>query len=392
MKNLKFSNYFFFLCFIALTSCKKDGASPKDGDLITKTSQLDAFLTKVMNDYNTVSLSATITKEDKLIWSKGYGFANKEANKIASNESIYMVASISKTVTGVAVMQLVEQGKINLDADINTYLPFEVKNPKNSASVITCRHLLTHTSGIVDNHLGEVYEQLLYMDEDPTLSLAEVCEGFFTTNGDFYSPDTFTDKLSGAEFNYSNIGIALLGYVVEVVAQKPFYQFTKENIFEPLGMTRTSWRLADLPSADLAMPYDENNQPYGHYTLADYPNGGLFTTVDDLSKYLRAFVNGGILNGTRILNQASVTEMQKIQSPTIAPLQGLAWNADNYDLNRNLRGHLGAERGVATLMYFDTDSKVGAIVFMNKLPESEEIGFEIVQKLLANLLNVGEKN
>jgi CubicO group peptidase (beta-lactamase class C family) len=391
MKNLSISSLILVLFLFGISGCKED-VSPKNDKLISEVSQLDPFMTKLLTDYQTMSLSAAIVSADKLTWSNGYGFANKETGKQATAESIYLVASISKTVTGVAVMQLVEQGKINLDTDINSYLPFELINPKNPSSIITCRHLLTHTSGITDANLGNVYEDLLFVNQDPTTSLAQVCEGFFIKSGAFYNEDTFSASASGTSFEYTNIGIALLGYVVEVVAKKPFYQFTKENIFEPLGMTRTSWRLADLPVAELAMPYDENNQPYGNYTFADYPNGGLFTSPNDLSKYLRAFMNGGILNGVRILTEASVTEMQKIQYPAIESIQALAWNAEDYDLDRNLRGHLGAERGVATLMYFDQDSKVGVIAFMNKLPESDEKGLFLVHTILANLLNVGEKN
>lgn len=398
MKSRPILRLLFSIAVLLFTACQKDEevTLPKDGELLSKTAQLDPYLDKIMTKYDLMSLSAAIVKDDKLVWSKGYGFADKELNKNATSDTPYLIASISKTVTGVAVMQLVERGKINLDADINTYLPFNITNPKNPNAIITCRHLLTHTSGITDNYYYEIApDNLYYYGKDPDLSLADLCKAFFTTGGTYYNAATFVANTPGTSFNYTNIGFALLGYIVERAAQQPFDQFTKANIFTPLGMTRTSWRLKDFNITDIAMPYDNDNKPYGHYTFADYPDGGVFISVNDLSKYLRAFMNGGTLDGQRILSEASVAEMQKFQYPKVqdAELQGLAWRVDDFGINqRNLMGHTGAEQGVATIMYYDTNTKTGAIAFLNKLPENGDAGINLIIDLLSNLLNVGEKS
>lgn len=395
MKSRQLLGLFFMMTLFLFTACKKDEIPmPKEEDLITKISELDPYLSKVMDQYDMMSLSAAIVKNDQLIWSKGYGFANKELNKNATNDTPYLIASISKTVTGVAVMQLVEQGKIDLDADINAYLPFKITNPKNPDVVITARHLLTHTSGITDNHYGKIaYDNLYYFDKDPDISLAGLFKAFFTANGKYYSPQSFVANAPGTSYNYTNIGFALLGYIVERAAKQPFDQFTKENIFTPLGMSHTSWRLKDFNLTDIAMPYDVQNKPYGHYTFADYPNGGLFSSVNDLSKFLRAFMNRGTLNGKKILSEASVKEMQKFQYLQVkdAEKQGLAWNGENYETGKNMIGHLGGEQGVNTLMYFNRDTNVGVIIFLNKDFAKEEDAYSQLNIFL-HLANVGEKS
>lgn len=99
-----------------------------------------------------MGLSVAVVKNDELVFSKGYGLANQETKRPATDESIFLIASISKTVTGMAVMQLAERGKLGLDTDINQYLPLKLTNPKKPNAIITCRHLTTYTATIVDGH------------------------------------------------------------------------------------------------------------------------------------------------------------------------------------------------------------------------------------------------
>ncbi|TAE33972.1 MAG: class A beta-lactamase-related serine hydrolase [Cytophagales bacterium] len=381
---------------LLFSACEKEQipASP------TSFEQVDATVTDILKKEGLMSLSVAVVKNDKLIFSKGYGLANQETKRPATNESIFLIASVSKTVTGMAAMQLVEQGKLNLDTDINSYLPFKLTNPKNPKAVITCRHLMTHTATIVDAHYEQVANPALYtFGADPTLSLADFARAFFVTGGTYYSPNSFGPGSPGGAYTYTNLGIALLGYVVEVVAKKPFDQYTNEMIFRPLGMTKTSWRLRDLPAAELAMPYTDQNKPYGHYTFADYPNGGLRTTVNDLSNFLRAVMLGGAFNGKRVLSAASVAELQRIQYPTVsgAERQGLVWGhvrpADvgatpAPGLPAEVFGHAGGEQGVFTLMFFDPVTRAGAIVFTNEDIASEQ-GYQRLIDLELSLIKLG---
>lgn len=351
------------------------------------------YIEDQMARHNFVGLSAAIVKDGRLIWSKGYGWANKEQQTPATDESIFLIASISKTITGVAAMQLVEQGKLDLDTDINDYLPFQLTNPHQPSAVLTCRHLMTHTSGIVDDHYNTVATQnLYYYGSDPKLSLADFCRAFFPPTGTYYNAGTFALTEPGLAFSYSNLGVALLGYIVERAAGQPFDQFTQTTLFGPLGMSKTSWRLQQLPAGELAMPYDEAGKPIGHYTFADYPNGGLRTNVKDLAAFLIMFMVGGTRRGQRILSQASVTEMARVQYPTVtgADRQGLIWGGAAYRTYSNLLGHNGGEQGVNTLMYYNQDTRTGFILLLNKT-FTQESQYEGMLAIAGNLLAVGEK-
>ncbi len=385
-------------CFLTLFSaCQKDQLPTNPAASVE---EADAAINDILKKEGLMGLSVAVVKNDKLVFSKGYGFVNQETKQPATNESIFLIASISKTITGMAVMQLVEQGKLGLDTDINNYLPFKLTNPKNPNATITCRHLMTHTATIVDAHYEQVANPALYtFGGDPTLSLADFARAFFVPGGTYYSPNSFGSGNPGGQYEYTNLGIALLGYVVEAVAKKPFDQYTNEMIFGPLGMTKTSWRLRDLPAAELAMPYTDKNKPYGHYTFADYPNGGLRTTVNDLSKFLRAIMLGGVFNGKRVLSVTSVAELERIQYPTLpgAERQGLVWGyvspadvgaSPAQGLPAQVFGHAGGEQGVFTLMFFDPVSRAGAIIFTNEDIASEQ-GYQRLIDLELSLIQLG---
>ena len=112
---------------------------------------LDRFILDGMKEAKVPGLAGAVVKKDKVLWTGAYGWANREQKIPVSNDTLFQIASVSKPVTACAVMQLVEQGKLSLDADVNEVLPFPVRNPKHPKVPITLKHLLTHTSGISDN-------------------------------------------------------------------------------------------------------------------------------------------------------------------------------------------------------------------------------------------------
>ncbi len=352
---------------------------------------LDAYATSTER----AAVSAAVVRGSALLWSGATGTANRELDIAASDDSVFLIASISKTVTATAVMQLVEDGLLDLDENINTYLPFSLRNPKQPDAVITLRHLLAHTSGLSDIYLGSVAPDLYVENDDPKLSLADFCRAFFAPNGAFYYPATFTSSPPGTVFSYSNLGFALVGCIVEHVAGRPFDRFTERRIFAPLGMTRTSWRVADFRVEDMAMPYGHFGEVYENYTFPDYPNGGLRTTVKDLSKFLRAFMLGGTLDGHTILEPASVREMSRVQYPNTADAQwqGLGWTelelADGAG-TKTFLGHFGGSEGVSTLMAYDPLKKTGAIIFTNGDFSSEDDWNALVEFFSA-LVKEGDK-
>jgi CubicO group peptidase (beta-lactamase class C family) len=299
-----------------------------------------------------------------------------------TDDTLFMLASISKTVTTVAVLQLWEQGRFGLDDDVNAYLPFRVVNPHFPDVPITFRMLLTHTSSIQDNN-GQLGGAQAYFDGDSPVSLREWAEGHFVPGGKYYTGSDYMVAPPGTAFRYSNVGFALLGYLVESISGIPFDVYTRLSIFEPLGMDSTGWHLADLGSAPIAMPYRCNNnssdgksafvcQACGQYGYPFYPCGSLRTSAQQLARFLGAIMNGGELDGVRILQTSTVEAMLTPVGPP-GPDMGLGWMSQRTGLGWEsvsdgeewFWGHGGADRGVSTAMHFRPSDGTGVIVLAN---------------------------
>jgi CubicO group peptidase (beta-lactamase class C family) len=233
-----------------------------------------------------------------------------------SIDFILNIGSISKTITGTALLQLWEKNKFNLDEDICKYLPFKVRNPYYPTDVLTFRQLLTHTSSLND---GSNYKES-YSCGDPEISLGEWLKEYFTPEGKYYvKEENFNNWKPGEKFEYSNVGFGLIGYLVEMISGKPFDDYCRLNIFDPLEMDKTYWFLSELDQANLAVPYarisrekninkkligssdkvgSKKNKdfiPLCLYSFPNYPDGLLRTSVRQLSRFLITLINNGLL-------------------------------------------------------------------------------------------------
>jgi CubicO group peptidase (beta-lactamase class C family) len=310
--------------------------------------------------------------DQKVVWTKGYGFADRERAVPFTPNTIMNAGSIAKPFLGVAMMQAVHQGKLSLDDDINRYLPFRVINPHHPDEKITLRHLATHTSGITDR--WEVYSGTYHYGGDSPESLGYFLEQYFTPDGKNYSPDNFLDAKPGTQRDYSNIGAGLAGYIVERAFGVPLNVYTRNHIFAPLQMTRTGWFLSEVDLANHAKLYVSQNGmviPIPLYGLTTYPDGGVRTSVADLSKFFIALLNGGEYQGTRILDSGSTAEMLRFQftaanRPVNYPAEdgnsGLFWRTK---FNGTRIGHGGNDPGIQTEMLSDLSREIGVILFVN---------------------------
>ncbi len=374
MKNKILLLLFGFL-LLSLSSCQKD-----DDLTVNSKEELEEKLEAQFSDNDLISISYSVVKNDKIVYSGALGLADIAANKLATDETRYLIASISKPITAVAIMKLVEQNLISLDDDINQKLPFSVRNPNFPSEKITYRMLLSHTSSISDEYQDNVLDTSDCYNIDCPMTLAQYCENVFVSTGQYYSTNNFSNDNPGTTEEYSNLGFALLGYLVERISLMPFDEYCKNNIFTPLGMSNTEWRLANTLISELAIPYDENTNPIPHYTLPDYPNGGLRTNVLDLANFLSMVIENGSFNGTQILTPASMAEMKTLQVGTGFCL---SFYYDKID-GRNVLGHSGGENGATAEMFYDTDNNVGVIVFSNE--EDAEL-----ENIMTLLLNFGDK-
>lgn len=345
------------LVLLSCISCQKD-----DDLTVNSKEELEQKLKDEVERQDLISIAYCVVKNDRILHSGAFGYADVDNNLLAQDNTRYLIASISKTITAVALMQLVEQNIISLDDNINAYLPFPVRNPNYPNQKITYRMLLSHTSSISDE-FQENFE-LDCFGTDCSMTLEQYFNNVFVSGGPYYSNDNFSNNAPGTNEDYSNLGSALVGYLVERISQMPFDEYCKNNIFVPLEMTKTEWRLANIPLNELAIPYSsEITSANPHYTFPDYPNGGLRTNVLDLSKFLRAIIMNGSLNGTQILTSVSVNEMKTLQFGSTE--QCLSFYYEVIGDNRYL-GHSGGEKGATAEMYFDKDSNIGIIVFSNE--------------------------
>ncbi|HEX4973967.1 MAG TPA: serine hydrolase domain-containing protein [Steroidobacteraceae bacterium] len=340
---------------------------------------IDSKIEARMKEAGLVGVGAAIILDKRVVWAKGYGFADKQSAVRFTPDTVMNIGSISKTFTGVALMQAVEDGKLSLDADINTYLPFKVINPWFPDARITLRHLATHTSGITDR--SEVYERLYHWGGDAPEALGDFLAGYFSQGGNDYSKENFVAFKPGTHREYSNIGAGLAGYIIERAVGEKLNVYTKRRVFMPLQMTHTGWLLSEVPRGSHSTLYiaqDGFNIPIPQYGLTTYPDGGVRTSVADLSRFFIALLSEGHYEGARILKSASAAEMLRFQytaanKPDNVELReknsGLFWST-KLDVTRI--GHGGSDPGVMTEMLSNLDKDVAIVLFSNtSVPERD---------------------
>ncbi|MEJ2104259.1 MAG: serine hydrolase [Ignavibacteriaceae bacterium] len=315
---------------------------------------------KEMTIYQIPSLSACVIKNNEIVWVKYYG-NSAVSNSLPDSNSIYSVASVSKTVLVTAVMQLFEQGLIDLDTDINNYLPISIRNPNYPSTKITVRILLTHTSGLAwpkdDYEIPGFYN---YYPFDSAPPLDEWIPQFLLPGGSHYVNAVWKNTVPGERELYSNIGTAILGYLVEVLTGIDFNIYCKQNIFTPLEMNNTSYAYADLDMNKVVKKYWENYQLIEPYRQLHFPAQSLKTTLEDYSHLLITYMNGGVYNGTRILQKRTIDQILKLHNPASGIC--LIWKKTVGEWYE----HQGGEPGVAAQVEFHPDKKVGLIIFSNK--------------------------
>jgi CubicO group peptidase (beta-lactamase class C family) len=344
------------------------------------TAELDRTIEQRMREGGMVGVGAAIIVDKRLVWSKGYGFADRDRAIAFTPDTVMNIGSISKTVTGAALMRAVQDGKLSLDADIDTYLPFVVRNPSFPDVPITLRQLATHTSSITDR--WSVYAQTYHYGGDSPQPLADFLADYFGVGGKYQAAENFLPNRPGTHREYSNIAAALAGYIVERAVGERLDAYTQRQIFAPLRMRSTAWFLSQVPPQRHAQLYVAQNGlsiPIPLYGGTTYPDGGVRTSVADLSRFFLALLNDGAYDGGRILQRRSVREMLRFQytaanTPDNVALDeknsGIFW-ATKYNVTRI--GHGGSDPGVKTEMLSDLDKRVGVVVFTNTSLDDAEM-------------------
>ncbi len=366
------------------TSYAQDATRPEtQAETPDQFKALELSLKELLKERRVAGLSATLVRDGKISWSGAYGWADVAQKKPITPDTLFQLASVSKTVTVCAILQQVEQGLLDLDADINDVLPFKVRHPGHPEVPITLRALLTHTAAIGDN--WTILEDTWVKDADFPMPLGASLKQYLVAGEKWYKPrKNYQRWAPGKRNEYSNIGIALAAYVAEVAAKQPFEQLCEKGIFAPLKMTRSSYRLKSLNKSEIAIPHewkDGKQVPLGHHGYLDYPSGTLRTSAPQLARFLLCIMNEGKLAGNRILSQKMVREMLRVQDSDIEDTQALVWFRESEE-GATLIGHDGSDPGVLTMMFFDLEKKTGFILLMNGEPKGRDIDDEILEMLI----------
>jgi CubicO group peptidase (beta-lactamase class C family) len=406
---------------------------------------VDQQLQTLLDEGGIPSFTVGIVIEDELIWAKSY-------NGVAGTDTVYIIGSVSKPFIATAILQLYERGLIDLDADINEYLPYPVRHPKFPDEPISVRTLLTNRSGLSmdveeyirfqnpDKRISEYVSYVLGVDLpelnlDPYPSRTEFFEALLTPGGEYYSKNVWSE--TPGTYQYSNIGYGLLSYIIECVTGESVEEYLQVNIFSPLEMSHSGAELAGLepyhaypyqrvqgeyflipfrgipfyrfctindfrcvgknlfsPGGFLPVPDDIDQYLENRYLR--FPlyenlvgNGGVRTSVTDLSKFMIAHMNDGQApNSHQLLQPDTVEMMHEIAVPiegsiNLIPMKGygLGWTI----AEDGIQGHIGGASGYeAEMLYKETaQGKFGVIFLRNwswELIDDYDNGFEYWKK------------
>lgn len=356
-----------WLLVLACVACDAPAADPDAGpapvDANVPPEELDAYLEWEMRQGGIPGAAMAIVRGTEIAWIGTYGYADIDAMVAVDESTLFAVASISKTITVVRAMQLVEEGALDLDAPIETYVPYAVRHPGFPDDPITLRLLFTHTSGLADNWL-QLAESTT--DGDPTETFTEFAEGYVLEGGEHYSPGNWGAE-PGTDRDYCNAGFGIVGDAIERAGGASFRDQTRDHVLAPLGMDGAGWWLADLDPAHLAIPYGWNGRfyrPVMHTGMSFYPAGSLRVSIVGLARFLLAIGNGGALEGARVLEQASTDEMLRIQLPDVARYQALSWIERRVNDHLYI-GHSGETAGGSSIMLWSREGTHGILLLTN---------------------------
>jgi CubicO group peptidase (beta-lactamase class C family) len=316
-----------------------------------------------------------------LVWTKSYGYADMERGKLATQDTVYRIGSITKQFTGLMLLQLVEHGKVKLSSTVRTYFP-DVDNIEGSAALsqpISLHELATHRSG-------------LSREPDDKIFLTGVLTEWENITRSAL-PHVKYQFEPGAHFSYSNIGYAILGAALSNAAAQPYTEYVQQHILAPLHMSRTSFEPNGQMLRELAKGYVVV-QGNGDPTIAarelqtgrgyKVPNGGLFTTIGDLAKFVSFEMGAGRQN---ILKPATLKDNFTHAYPTNQASHvsyGVGFQMWRKD-HQTVIGHGGVVAGYTAGAYFDPDTQVGVVYLRSSLDnENDDDAVFHVLSLLAN--------
>jgi CubicO group peptidase (beta-lactamase class C family)/D-alanyl-D-alanine dipeptidase len=337
-----------FIAVMTLCAAPPTGPEPAYAGIAR---QLENLIQRTMETEELPAFSIALVDDQKIVWARGFGFADPDRKIPATEKTVYRVGSVSKLFTDIGVMQMVERGRIDLDAPIQKYLPgFHVNNPFDAVPM-TLRQLMSHRSGLLrEPAVGHYFDPT-----EPTLAATVA-----SLNGTelVYAPESRT--------KYSNAGIAIVGHVLERVAGQPFAPYLKQSVLEPLGLDTSAFQPLPAIQEQLARAfiwtYDGQIFQAPRFELGMSPAGSMYSTVTDLGSFMSALFAGGRGARGQVLRPETLRSMWKPQyaQPGEERGYGLGFVLANFEGRRSV-GHNGAIYGFATGLEALPDQKLGVV-------------------------------
>jgi CubicO group peptidase (beta-lactamase class C family) len=353
---------------------------------IAQENKAEAAIEQIMKENPVMGLSVAVVKNNKFIYTHSFGLKDAETNAPLTNDNIFRIASISKSFSATAVMQLVEANKLKLDQDVSELVGFKVRNPKFPETVITLRLMLSHLSSINDS------------------------QGYFSL--DSINPaksanweNCYNNYEPGKKYMYCNLNFNMIGTIIEKVSGERFDAYIQNHILKPLQLYG-GYYVNELDKSKFATIYEYQPDAakfvvspnayaprttevaayqMGYSTPIFSPTGGMKISAKDLATYMMMHANYGKYNGVRIISKKSSKLMQTAVSD-VAPY-GFALETPGSIMDgKKMIGHTGSAYGLFSAMFFDPQEKYGIVVISNGCHPGETSGYNNVIRKTVNAL------
>lgn len=346
----------------------------------------EAAIQQIMQETPVMGLSVAVVKNNKIIYTHAFGLKDAETNAPLTNDNIFRIASISKSFSATAIMQLVEAKKINLDQDVSELVGFKIRNPKFPETVITLRLMLSHLSSINDSQ-G-------YFSLD-SINPAKSTNWYKCYNN--YEP--------GKGYNYCNLNFNMIGTIIEKVSGERFDSYIQKHILDPLhlyggyyveGLDKSKFatiyeyqtdaaKFVVSPGAYAPRTTEIAAYEMGYSTPIFSPTGGMKISAKDLATYMMMHANYGKYNGVRIISKKSSKIMQTPASEI--EKYGFAIETSTKIIDGKVMiGHTGSAYGLFSAMFFNPDEKFGIVVISNGCHPGYSNGYNAVIRKTVNAL------
>ena len=329
--------------------------------------RLESFVLSKMSSTRIPGLSLAIVKDGRVVYSRGFGFRDVERGLAATPRTVYGIGSVTKSFTAIAVLKLVEEGRLSLDDEVSKYVPLKLEARGKPVRV---HHLLTHSSGIPALAYAEAFIRGQLGLDGPWLPVAtaEDVISFMSDYADWVHAEP------GTRFFYLNEGYVLLGYIVSKVSGMRYEDFVRRYILKPLGMSRTYFEEAEVSAdPDVATPYVVDKE--GRYVRSRFPygitaDGGLLSNCEDMARYVSMLIGRGELDGVRVLGREYVEMMERKYVDVPSGMfgdegYGYGLTVTERFLGRKLVRHSGSVLVYTAFMGYLPDDRVGVVVLAN---------------------------